>query len=388
MRSSLFPLALLLPVVLGSVLSAQRPVFRPTASQETRHSWTFSGRVLFGVDATLSNLGAIDYPAPTAAQDEAGFTEYLFQNGAVIVADGADVTSEFAFSMTSTVDTPIFVADSPTTLDPDRQTVEAFTLARYRTDSLGSTALAEGSGNYGWEVAYNYEFGKRTDRIRFGIMAGFAINNLDFEFSDIISATGLVQQIMVNVSGLGIVYREGGVYSGDRLDGPSIVYEPGSATDDVTEFEERETGYIDAGTGLFVPTEAEVGSNFSYDGILGMMRVGPTVSLSVTEDLKMDLSAGVVGVFINSRVTLNQTLLNLPTVNNFSSETAVEESDYLFGIFGEGAVRYQMTDRVGLYSSVMYLKMQELDNTTVGNVDYDLSLETPVFATAGLRLSF
>lgn len=390
-RISLLSLAVLLGS--SSAVLAQRPVFRRTADEDKRSTVGFSARMLFGVNMDLSNLGTVTYPTLDDEDHVEGQAEYLFSDGQLIIdtitdAEGnvvpVDATSRFAFLY----DNATIITD-PTSFNSDQMVITDFSLSRYSSVSTGAVGAADDATNYGWEITYGYQFGKPDHRMRFGFMGGFAVNNLDFRYADTVYGEAWKQTFTFTPTSP--------IYIGDNADltgswnsaedgGPEIDFTNPSNLIDFDAPDERYYQWID---GEYTAVDSEVAAAFDYDGILAMVRVGPTVSMRVIDNLNVELSAGIVGVYLSSRITLSQTIVNLPTTSIDPEDTFTEtRDDFLIGFFGEGSLRYQVTPRVGLYSSLMYMKVQDLKNTTIGDVDFDLSLQSPMFATAGLRLTF
>lgn len=383
-RRSSYLLVFAALAALPLAVQAQRPVFRQLPPEHQKSTISFGARMLTGVQLDLSNLGEVDYPSVDPSQIPEGQVVFAFHNGQINFDPDADSTSAFSFLWENA-----HLVDSPTATNPDRQLATGFDMSRYRSQSTGAGASADPESAYGWEVTYNYQWGKASDRFRFGYLAGFAINNLDFQYNNTVSGRGIYQSITIQLpDGQEIAYVPGeSIYIGDPKGGSYI--RPGiDFPDNLEGLEEFLSGYWDWSTGEFVETESQVATSLDYDGIMAMLRFGPTFSWRIVRDLNLDLSAGILGMYLNSRVSLQQALVNLPTSNDYIDRTQVEASDYLLGFYGEGALRYQMTDRVGFYTSLMYFQTQKVENKDLGTASYDLSLDSPLIGTAGMRVAF
>jgi hypothetical protein len=383
----------LLALTLGApLLEAQRPIYRQARVEEQNSRVGFSARVMLGVDLSLSNLGSVSYPELSPGLEREGRTGYQFSDGALLVdivgydANNnpilADATANFQFAYENAT-----IARVPTSFDQHQDAIVDFSLSRYRSASFGATGEADGESNYGWEITYQYEFGKSTDRLRFGFIGGVAINNLDFSYAGTVQGDAFVQSFVLRPNRpiiLGPNDNRTGFWSSGQDDGYEI-----DLDENPIDLNAPDDRFLDYGNDGLAPVIAEVASNFDYDGILAMLRLGPSVNLRIIDHVHAELSAGLVGVYLNSRIRLDQVLLNLPTLPSDPGDVFEQDrSDYLLGYFAEGLLRYQMTPRVGFYGSLMYLKVQDLGNTTIGDVHYDLSLQSPMFATAGMRLVF
>lgn len=385
----------------ATLMVAQTPVYRRPVQEEKRSTVGFSTRMLLGVSLELHNLGDVGFPV-TGADPTGDRQTFEFANGQVAArivgedAEGnpifADNTSYFRFSLdggTAVIET------IDTSFNSDQLAVTAFTLESYRSQSRGASAEATAASNYGWEVTYGYQFGTSEDRFRWGFMAGFSIGNLDFDLKDHTVVGDAYVRRFTFTPNTPILLPDGvnlnGSWGSAEDSGKYVI-----STEEFSQFpteENANTGGVryedyDADQ-TYGPVDTKVAVNFEYDGIMAMLRIGPTADLRLIDELHLELSAGLVGVYLGSRITLTQALLNLPTSTIDPDDTYKEtRNDYLFGYFAEGLLRYQMTPRVGFFSSMMYMNVSTPKDTVVGTVPYDLALTSPVFATAGMRLTF
>lgn len=370
----LFSLTILLVLTLGSSLAVAQPqyFYRRPVAKEPKSRISFSGQVLFGVDANINNLGNIAFPG---IEDDSGVL--IFNDGYIRPnAEGGDLTTEFQFDM----DNARYDANGYVT---------SFDLTRYRSASIGTSAQADLSSAYGWEIAYDYQFGTYTDRFRLGLRAGFSINKLDFSSNTTVDGRLIMQQTTVDVPDGAISYEEGGSYQGPP-DGGGPAIDPAT---DLTEGDEQDVVEpVWNGEDIVVPSR--VNSVFTVEGLLANLRIGPTLAMRLFWDIHAELSAGIMGVYYTSEVTMREHLLNLPTNETVLANTNAREFDsgtdgeFLLGFYGEGLLRYQATQRVSLYSSLIYMSLDDPDSTALDDVDYQLSFEAPMIATAGVAVRF
>lgn len=364
----------LLTLTLGPSLAVAQPEFfyrRPEA-REQKSRVSFSGQVLFGVDANINNLGNIAFP------DAGGDPNVLLYNDGYIALNpnGGPETGNFQFDMDNA------------RYDGDGYVTE-FDLTRYRSETIGTSAEADLSSAYGWEIAYDYQFGTQTDRLRLGFRAGFSINKLEFSSNSTVEGRLIVQKATVQVPGGSISYEEGGQYQGSGAGGGPTI----DPSEDLTQGPEEEVVEpVWNGEDIVVPSQ--VNSLFTVNGLLANARLGPTLSMRLFWDIYAELSAGLMGVYYTSEITMRERLLNLPTNESLFANTNAEEfetgtdGEFLLGFYGEGLLRYQATERVSLYGSLIYMSLDDPKSDALQEVDYQISFETPMLATAGVAIRF
>lgn len=364
--TSLFlALATLLPA-----LSAQSIyTFRRPEPVESKSRISFSGQVLFGVSADLTNLGEIAYPSSSVT---GGLT---YNDGEVRPSASREKTTEYAFLMENT----------KIELMGDYLAVSSFDLTRYRSASLGTSVNENAESAYGWEVAYDYLWGKRADRWRLGVRAAFSFNDLDFTSRSSVEGQFIAQTDTFKVPTGTIVYEPGGSFNGSPAQGsPSI-----DPVNDLTRGPERDVLNPD---GDVVPSQVD--SVFSSNGVMANFRLGPIATLRLAYGFDLEVSAGFLGVFYSAEVSMFERLTNLPITQGLSVANRGEEFEtgtdgqFLLGYYAEGLLRFRATERVSLYGSMMYVGLQDPKQKALANSQYRIAFETPVFATAGLTVFF
>ncbi len=373
----LFSAIILLGLTLGPSFALAQPqyFYRRPDPKEPKSRISFSGQVLFGIETEVQNLGNIGYPTTGGDSDV-----LLFNDGYVAPhPGGGEATSDYGFEM----DNARYDADGYVT---------SFDLTRYRSESLGTTAAADLSSAYGWEVAYDYQWGTRTDRFRLGIRAGISLNNLDFASTSTVDGRLIFQRATFDVPDGTISHEEGGSYQGSGSGGsPAIDIDPAQ---DLTGGAGEQEVVEPVWNGEDVVVPSRVNSIFTLDGLLANLRVGPTLAMQLAWGFDLELSAGLMGVYYTSDITMRERLLNLPTNETIFAEANAQEfesgteGEFLFGVYGEGLLRYRATERVSLYSSLLYMSVQDPSSRALDSVDYQISFETPVIATGGLSVQF
>ncbi len=359
----------LLAVLAGPSLAVAQPqyYFRRPEPKEQKSRISISGQVLFGINAELSNLGTVGYSSLGAGSDV-----LIFNDGYVVPGSG-DLTTDFGFMMDNA------------RVDLDGY-VTSFDLTRYRSETLGVGLESDFKDSFGWEFAYAYQWGKRADRFRLGIQAGISLNRLEFQSDTTVEGRYIVQTGTFFVPGQTISHQPGGRYEGSPTGGGAAI----NPAVDLVESEVIEP--IWGGDDIVVPSQ--VRNVFSIDGIMVNLRVGPTLTWRISNSFDAELSAGLIGVYYNSEATMRKNLLNLPVNDSFfdtTSGTRFErgtDSDFLYGFYGEGLLRYRATERVSFYSSVVYMSLKDPDSSALEGTEYRVSFDSPMMATAGMSVQF
>lgn len=350
--------------------------FRRPTPVEPRSRISFSGQMLSGITARIQDLGTINYYVSDSAAED------VYNDGFIIRSTDseAQTTSQFAFSMDNVTETEVTSGG---------EFVREFQLNRYRSESLGESAEKSINGSYGWEVTYDYFWGSRKDRWRLALRMGFAVSNLDFDNVSSVNGRFLVTTTTVKVGSGLISYVPGGSYNGGENEGdPSIDPENDLTTSpehDVVEYVWNEDDRI---------VSAEVDTVFQSNGVLASARIGPLLALRLAYGFDVELSAGLLGVYYSTEISMYETLANLPLVSgidstSFGTETVfADESDFLYGFYAEGILRYNVTERVSFYGGMMYFSLQNPPESKVSDSTFAIEFETPVIASAGLSVFF
>lgn len=381
LRPTLF--TLLASLSIATVAEAQRPVYRPAAVQEKRWTARFSAGALFGVNMTLKDVGTLGFN--DAFSDGNGTTTYLFNDGVVIVPAGQTTTTRFSFIW------PELEAGTDLFGNATGPSLDEFTLSRYGAVSLGAELEADDADHTGWEFSYKYEFGKSKQRIRFGIVGGLGLYNLDFSANTSVNSGLLIDSHTFSVS-------------------PSIQYDPsvpgftgsslGPETIDVTFLPDDFASpsdipvtIVDPITGETIIAEVPADIAFEYSGVVAMARLGPSISVRLISQLYFEISAGVALAYQDARVTNTVSIGDaLPIANlgfaSSSRTTSEEHNDTLVGYYIEGLLRYQLTPRIGFHASMMQMSFDEQAPVAIGDSTYELDLSTPSIGSAGISIIF
>lgn len=320
---------------------------------------TFSSRIMYGVEGTFSNVGEIRYP-----EDDDGVVELVFNDGYINKpTEQSTKTSDFGFEM-----------DNATTNAEGE--VSAFTLNRYRS-LPGEDQFSDDSGlSHGWEFTYQYEFGHQTDRLRFGLMSGLAMNDLDVSTSVTATGTLLRQQLTIEVDG-GIIFVPNSRYTGGDS-GPQIEV-PGQVGDEEEVVQDRWDGDPEA-----VP--ALVDADMELDGVLANFRLGPTVSYRPFENIFVNAAIGASGIFYGSTFTTTEVLTNSLLAQEQIESSSESTGEFLYGYFGELSVVYNLNEQTSVHLGVQYFGIVDNPSGTSeeSEVGYELDLQDGFVVTTGI----
>jgi len=343
--------------------------YRRPQLKEDRSRISFSAQFLTGVNVELRNLGTIDYPGGDSSEFPRQFNDGYVQP----VAD-SDLTSDLGFMMeNASVD--------------ENGYVTSFDLTRYRSETLGAGLEEEISSGYGWEVVYDYQWGSRKDRFRLGVRAGISLNRLQFDSDTTVEGKYIMQTGTFHFSEPSISHSSapGAYYIGRASGGPTV-----NPNVDLIESEVVEPVWN--GDDVVVPSQ--VRSQFKLDGLAVNARVGPTLAIRILNRLDFEVSAGAVGVYYNADIEMKKNLLNLPLSDNFAGgpTTAFEESgtdsEFIYGFYGEGLLRFHATERTSFYVSAVYMSLNNPESSALKNTDYEIAFDSPMMLAVGVSLRF
>tara|TARA_B110000438_G_scaffold231643_1_gene227047 strand:+ start:5413 stop:6576 length:1164 start_codon:yes stop_codon:yes gene_type:complete len=386
LRPTLF--TLLASLSIATIAEAQRPVYRPAVAQEKRWTTRFNASALFGVSMKLKNLGSVRFTGSELNPDD-GSTTYFYNDGFITVPAGQTTTTEFVFSWDEQTGNLV------SSVDPfgrkSGQSLDEFTLNRYSAVSLGAELELEESANTGWEIAYKYEFGHAKKRIRFGIVAGLGIYNLDFDAITTVNSELRIDSQNFGVSqpidlGAALPFNSSSSLGPVRVDVGMLANTYESATG-------QTYSYIDPTTGNPVVAEVPVDVEFEYNGAVAMARLGPSVSVRLIDELYFELSGGVALAYLDARVSETKTIndglpIEFRQFADFSQTTSVKENETLIGYYIEGLLRYQLTPSVGFHASMIQLGFGDLDPVTIEDSIYELDISSPAIGSAGVSIIF
>lgn len=374
---------------------AQTYIFRKPPPKDQHHRLSLNTRLLLDVNVKVKNLGNVGYPV---IDDESNIL--AFSDGYITVpsdqewenGDGKIYVKEFGFEWENAYP----VTDGTNTY------VDSFDLTRYRSVSNGDSYSGDVS-SIGWELTYDYRWGKNTDRFRYGVMAGIGINNVDYSEARRVNTTIIVQTINLKIhnptdNGITWVNSDSGE-TGDEgaIVDPSILYGGDSAevTLDPDEVEDLREELLFPSE-IYESIDEEAGSTnpayspFRLDGMLLTGRIGGNLSYNITNRLSLELNAGIIGAYFSSTVSLRNTLLAITnrTSSSVSVYDSVEDSDFYLGYFVEGLLRFQANRRTSFYGGFTHVNMFDSPEGTVAGVPYEIDMESPKFASAGMTIHF
>jgi hypothetical protein len=369
----------ILPVVLLAgfhvPLSSQEPSWTPPHYSNqyvnSKSQVIFQSRVIFGLKASFTNLGEINYLVDSDDDEDGDTIEYVFNDGYINLTDeNATFTSDFGFQMdNANIDS--------------RGLVSSFSLNRYRTTGTEDVYSDTDSASMGWEVAYQYEWGTRMDRFRFGFIAGIGLNEFGFEVNETIDGEVYRQTAQVSLDGAEISFVENGAYTGAE-GGPVINLEEDLDFDPGEEFllvqDVWQTGEV--------VVSSQVNSTVELDGVLATMRFGPTFSYKPFNRFHLKGSAGLSLNYMNTDASVWESmdfLLNTGTQTSYENSNA---HDWLYGFYAEGSFYYYLNERTAAYGAIQLFHTGNADPAESEGVLYEVDLQSGIVFSLGLQLSF
>lgn len=361
--------------IIGSTIFAQEPKADPryfdTRYLNSHSKLTLQTRFVFGLEASFSNLGELDYPVDTDEDEDGVFIDYLFSDGYIDLIDTDSLyTSDFQFQMVNA--------------EMNHEGfVESFTLNQYRSTPSLEEFIDEGEVSSGWELAYQYEWGTRSDKFRFGILAGFALNSAEYSVSETVTGDLYVQSAQVVFDNPQITYIRDGVYTGST-DGPSIHIE------DDMEFDQDQESLVvqDVWQVGEVIVPSEVDASADLDVVITNFRLGPTLTYKITDRLHFQGSAGLNLTYVYQDVAVQESmeyLLNIGVTQVFSTDN---HTDWLGGYYVDGTFYYYINERTAAYGSLQAFRTDNPNPSSSEGVKYKINLKNNIVFSFGLQLSF
>ncbi len=332
----------------------------------------FQSRFVFGIDATFTNLGELGYPEDTDDDEDGEFIDFLFSDGYIdLASEDTSYTSAFQFQMdNASVDQDGFV--------------DSFNLNRYRSTASDDVFTVDDDISIGWEFAYQHEWGTRHDRLRYGLLAGLAINRFNFGLNETVNGDMYMQTATVTLDGPRISYVESGVYTGST-DGPSINVDEDMSFD--TDTESPVVQDVWQVGEVIVPST--VNAFADLDVVLTNFRLGPTIDYRITDRFHVMGSAGLNLTFMHQDITVAQNMDYLLNIGATGSYERNSTTDWLGGYYVEGGFYYYINESTAAYGSISTFKANNPD-TQAGEegVRYNVNLKDNIVFSLGVKLSF
>lgn len=223
----------------------------------------------------------------------------------------------------------------------------------YSATSQGGTAEGKGSASSGVEITFGREIGKLSQRVDWSLTAALSINTISAKASGTVisrlntrtdtflagSAVPLGRTAKSYPDYTDLTLSDGSVVTGGR-ENTILIGDTPIATANTT-----------------LANGANVFGNWKVKGAYFLLRVGPTVRLSLGERWGISASAGLAGAYAGSRYSVVEEFTmpdaDLPITEDVSSSDA----KLLGGFYADLNVDWVATDRTGLFAGVT---MQQL----------------------------
>jgi hypothetical protein len=253
------------------------------------------------------------------------------------------------------------------------------TMSTYRADVFdGASRERDGGNSFGAELMVSRDMGKLGGRMEWRLFAGLSINDVNVSTRD---------SLLAEVTRLTDLYFLNGA------EFPFVPYTAPSATLDQDGNPVNTTvllGQAPDSRATTVTNGVEVNSFWKLKGSFLTVRLGPSISYMVKDNIRISFSAGPAVAYVGTNYTVEQSFL--PDTSDAITTSATEmDDDLLTGYFVDATVEYLLTERAGLYMGAFYQSTgtyeQTLANTGL-NYTARLDLRSMQGLRAGLNYRF
>lgn len=419
---SVVPVALLAALALP--VFAQREEAPPQKEEELnltlptdewyvpKNTLTFGYRMISkGVSAKFGNLGSVKRSSPPAALSDGAVTR-VYDSGYVTVdtaraneslptsvdtpADGASavfatypgngryqtyITTNLTGNIitSQTGDYMAYVAGktrewtytSDTQLDGNK-VYQRF----YSATSAGATAQAKEGATGGVELTFGHEFGKLSQRVDWSLTGGLSINSINAKAGGTVVSNLTTRTdtfIAASAVPTGQTTKSSPTFTDLTLGDGTVVTSGYENTITLGDTPVSSTTTTTNGG-------ASVLGNWKIKGAYFLLKVGPSVRLSLNDRWGVSASIGLAGAYAGSRYSVTEEI-TLPDVGTPISEDVDDtKAKFLGGFYADVNVDWVATERTGLFAGVT---MQHL-----GSYDQEVGGRTAKIdfgSTAGIR---
>lgn len=216
------------------------------------------------------------------------------------------------------------------------------TMSTYRADIFdGASRERDGGNSFGAELMVSRDMGKLGGRMEWRLFAGLSINDVNVSTRD---------SLLAEVTRLTDFY----FLNGAEL--PFVPYTAPSVTTDADGNIVNTTVLLGQAPNSRVTTvtnDVEVNSFWKLKGSFLTVRLGPSVSYMVKDNIRLSLSAGPAFAYVGTNYTVEQSFLP-DTSDAITTATTEMDDDFLTGYFVDATVEYLLTERAGLYMGAFY----------------------------------
>jgi hypothetical protein len=314
---------------------------------------TLSGRVGFNISAHFKGLSTL--PPPSSTRTTPNGDRYNYDDGYVLVDNSGNFGGQ----------TWYWGYD-----DSSRQiSGNNIVLSRSTLNGNAGSAKAEDDPSYGAELLYSrLLFTKDKLRIGFEVAANFLNMSLTDNSALSASVTRTSYPFPFTPGTTPPDATPGEPYQGTKL-GPGFVIgdTPGEPT-------------------VAVVPGATIDGHRKFDANLWGFRLGPYLEYPLNPSLKLSLSGGLAGAYVDADVSWNETVI----INGVRGETlsgSGHTDPMCWGFYVGGSVAWQFAEHWGVLLGMQYQDLGKL-NRSFGGRDVELDLSESIFATLGISYHF
>ena len=218
----------------------------------------------------------------------------------------------------------------------------------YAATTQGGTAEGKGSASSGVEMTFGREIGKLSQRVDWSMTAALSINTISAKASGTVVST-LNTRTDTFLAGsavpLGRTSKSYPDYTDLTLGNGSVVTGGQESTILL-----GDTPIATASTTL--ANGANVLGNWKVKGAYFLLRVGPTVRLSLGERWGISASAGLAGAYAGSRYSVVEEFTMPDAASPITEDVSSSDAKLLGGFYADVNVDWVATERTGLFAGV------------------------------------
>jgi len=264
---------------------------------------------------------------------------------------------------------------------------------QYSTLSEGAGATKKQGASGGVELNYNREFGRGSRHLKWGVLAGVTLNDINSKTAGTITSSLRTYTDYFSTNGVSVPLYQLSNPSSDSsadLDGdqyldvrettvPLNPVPDGTLTTDVT-----------------TPGGASVTGRWQVKGAYFMIKFGPTLRTQLTDRLGLTASIGFAGAYAGTRYSANEVFtapalpdVEIETHDSETGDTTISstKSEFLTGYYADLNLEWDANETFGLFGGVT---AQQLDayEQKLGDRAARIDLGSAVGVRGGVTLRF
>jgi hypothetical protein len=259
--------------------------------------------------------------------------------------------------------------------------------------SEGGSASKEQSMTGGVEMQFSREFGRGTRYLKWGIVAGVALNDINAKSAGTVTASLRTYTDYYSTNGQAVA--------------PGLITNPYYDTT----FDSNGDGFVNIyeatvpiatapdptkSTDVLTPGGASVTGNWQVKGAYLMFKLGPTLRTQITERLGLSASVGFAGAYAGTRYTAHEsfTLANYPglemettDLETGDSTLVSSKSKFMSGFYADVTLEWDANESFGLFGGVTTQQLSDYEQK-LGDRLAHIDLGSAVGLRGGVSIRF